>query len=447
VASALLRSHGVRIRAVLSLSFPGQIREPNPVKRPVSHRRNRILARGMGVVAGSGAVGALLALVPCGLHAASLGQDGDGDFSAGSQEAESSWFSIPETSAEAPTRPLRLSSGPIKRGTGGVIGAINGQFFETNGPVSFSVQAWLPHETHPGSRRYSVDHIEGGLTVDLVPWAKMRLGHFDALGGREEFVAIQQYSYFEFNPPAQQMMLERLVSPGQSDAMTRHLLPRGAGAFSELGFQVYDSMDTGDWENSYAVMLGNGGRFSGSEYALQPELTGYWSSTWLSGDWRSPGDGLKLFGWGQRGEREVSAAGAGLSFQSRWGMGTSFRRGRWRSSLEYIGADGLSSTHGFAGGATLPSGSGTTWGWSWDTAYQVHPLCELALRFDEVFRNFGDVRGRLDTLTFGAQVLLGKDLRGLLNYELHWPEGLGSGSSDRGTGIEHLIAAQLAFSF
>jgi hypothetical protein len=401
----------------------------------------------MGVFAGSGVAGALLALVPCDLAAASPEQDREVDLSAGIEVEEPIWFSIPETSADAPTRPLRLYSGPMKRGTGGVIGVINGQFFETNGPVSFSVLAWLPHETKPGSRRYSVDHIEGGLTVDLVPFAKMRLGHFDALGGREEFVAIQQYSYFEFNPPAQQMMLERLVSQGQSDAMTRHLLPRGAGAFSELGFQVYDSMDAGDWENSYAVMLGNGGRFSDPEYALQPEFTGYWSSTWLVGDWRSPGDGLKVFGWGQRGEREVSAAGAGYSFQSRWGVGTSFRRGRWRSSIEYIGADGLRYTHGLAVGATLPSGSGTTWGWSWDTAYQVHPLCELALRFDEVFRNIGDDRGRLDTLTFGAQVLLGKDLRGLLNYELHWPEGMGSGSSDGGKGTEHLIAAQLAFSF
>jgi hypothetical protein len=401
----------------------------------------------MATIAGSGAVGALFGIAAMGVHAAAPEADMAVDYSAGQTTEDSIWFSIPETSSEAPTKPLSLYSGPIKRGTGGVIGVINGRFFETNGPVRFSVQAWLPHETRPGSRRYSVDHIEGGLTLELLPSAKMRLGHFDALGDREEFVAIQQYSYFEFNPPAQQMMLERLSADGHSDAMTRHLLPRGAGAFSELGLQIYDTIDGDGWDHGYAVMIGNGGKLSDPDSRMQPELTAYWSSTWRLGDGRASGDGLKFFGWGQQGEREVTAAGDGYSFRSRWGLGSSLRLGRLRSSLEYIGATGMAPTQGFGGSTMVLADTGATWGWSWDTAYQVHPLCELALRFDEVFRGFGSDRGRLDTLTFGAQVLLGKDLRGLLNYGLHWPEGMGSVASAGGSGAEHLLAAQLAFSF
>lgn len=350
-------------------------------------------------------------------------------------------FSIPETSDQPPSGPLHFYSGPIQRGPGGVIGAVVGRFFETNGPVGFSLKAWLPHEAAPGSRRYTVDHIEGGLTLDVVPGAKLRFGHFDPLGGREEFVAIQQYAYFEFDPPARQMVLERLVSEGQSDAMTRHLLPRGAGAFSDLGVQVHDTFRDDARETAYAFMLGSGGEFGGREASFQPQLTGYWSTRWQLSEETEANEAFKFFAWGQWGERDVSAAGSGYTSTARYGLGTGLNLGRFRSSLEWIGADGLERTLD----ATATS-RGLAWGWSWDAAYQIHPLCELAVRFDQVFREFGEAGGRLDTLTFGTQVLLGNDLRALLNYGLHWPEGMNAGSGSEAR-PEHLIAAQLAFSF
>jgi hypothetical protein len=346
--------------------------------------------------------------------------------------------------------PKRLNPAPTTLfHLSGAISGLSGQLFSTNSQIDYVVLGNFSYRNPGGTRRYSPDLIEGSITFNHLPHARVRVGQFQQLAGDDGLTAIQQYSSFNFSTPVQQLLLERIHEDYGADPVTRNLLPRVAGAFCDLGVQIFDTAKAGAWEHTYAAMMGNGGGIEDFDENRRPEITLYWSSEWLFGNEASTRDGLKFFTWGQWGERELTAAGSGYYSRTRWGLGTTLHQGLFRSTFEYIGALGMIYDATTSGSSANIQPTESAWGWSWDIAYRVHPKCELALRFDQLFSGTGSLNERrIDTLTLGAQVFLTRQVRALLNYELHQTAASNAaGGFDDYGGLDPYVGAQLAFSF
>ncbi|PCJ85524.1 MAG: porin [Thiotrichaceae bacterium] len=298
--------------------------------------------------------------------------------------------------------------------------------------------------TRPGGGTGSAKLTDASITLNHIKGARVRVGQFKTPGAEEGLQAIHVFDYINFTGVTNGLLLERyfngdgsdtFVTPGgNSGAGGDANRPNGpVGAFRDIGIQVFDTFKVGNWEHSYAVMLGNGNGITRGDNDGNKETYLYWSSELIYAGKGGRRQGLKLFVWNQDGKRTLTTAGAGEYDRTRSGLGTTFRKDKIRAAFEYITADGMifNGTDGAAVAGSAANGPGTTAsfnvetdgeadGWYLHFGYAVLPKLELDIRYDTYNRvtNVSARERTFTTTTLGAQYFLNKKSRITLNYEI-----------------------------
>ncbi|HID50216.1 MAG TPA: porin [Chromatiales bacterium] len=310
--------------------------------------------------------------------------------------------------------------------------------------------------TYPAGGLGNARITDASVTLNHIPGARVRVGMFKYPGSEEGLQAIHVFDYINFTNMSNQLLLERFFAntgagtagpngfcPAASGATACANAPTGpVGAFRDMGIQVFDWFNRGNWEHAYAAMIGNGNGLSLNDNNSYTYYL-YWSSTLLFGGKGARREDWKTYAWYQDGRRSISTAtnGAGGSIQSfdrkRYGIGTAFRRGKHRFAAEYTKADGM--IFNGTDGAALPgsTSNNTLFIASWNMApegeadgWYVHygfaptQAWEFDIRYDILNRLTDSTAGerRFETWTLGAQYFFNKKTRLIVNYEFRTAE-------------------------
>jgi len=299
--------------------------------------------------------------------------------------------------------------------------------------------------TAPGGGLGSPEITDASVTLNYIDGARVRLGQFKYPGAEEGLAAIHVFNYINFTNATNTLLLERFFdedgSRGGTDSSVTNEWNGPAGAFRDIGIQLFDTFKTGDWEHTYAGMIGNGNGIARGDNNSDKDWYLYWSSEQVYGGKGPRREGLKLFGWYHDGVRTLDYANGVAGEQdfdrTRWGLGTTFLKGPYRFAAEYIAADGM-IYNGTDGGAVpgnlnnagtqrasfniLPEDKAD--GFYVDFGYRILPDLELDLRYDRLNRATDTDAGerRFETWTIGAQYFLNKKTRVLANYEIRSAE-------------------------
>ena len=251
-----------------------------------------------------------------------------------------------------------------------------------------------------------------------------------------------------------------------------------AVAVRDIGVQVFDSFRMGDWEHSYAVLVGQGGA-NKDDWNDSLDNTLYFSTEKIFGGQKVFRTGYKLYAWRTTGKRTIydsaTLAGGGTSLEAAereydrelMGIGGTYFDGKYRFWAEYIKVDGMifnGSTGGAVPGAvdntgttvaqflTEPEGKGD--GGYLDFGYRIAPNIELDIRYDWYNRvtnlQSADER-KFETWTLGAQYFFDETTKVMVNYEIRNVEAPGYPSSHPANQIaddtDNRISAQLFLFF
>jgi hypothetical protein len=302
--------------------------------------------------------------------------------------------------------------------------------------------------TVPGGGTGSAKLTDASVTFNHVKFARVRVGQFKYPGAEEGLQAIHTFDYINFTNVTDRLLLERFFDGDGSDTF---FTPGGnsgpggdpnepngpVGAFRDIGIQVFDWFNTGKWEHSYAVMYGNGNGIARSDNNDKKDVYAYWASERIYGGKGPRREGWKLLAWYQDGERTLTTAGAGNYDRTRYGVGSTFRKGKFRAGAEYIKADGMifAGTDGAARVGSTSVGPGVTAsfnvspkeeadGWYVDFGYKFLPKWEVDVRYDIINFNtkVAAAERQFETATLGLQYFFNKKTRLILNYEFREAE-------------------------
>ncbi len=337
---------------------------------------------------------------------------------------------------------------------------------------------------------------DASVTLNQIKGARIRVGQFKTPGSEEGLQAIHVFDYINFTNGVNQLLLERFFdgngsgTPGSGAASGTGLANKPNGpvsAFRDIGIQVFDWVTIGNWEHTYALMVGNGNGITRGDNDGNREVYAYWASELLfsgtspfpsgshlappswSADQHGPRgaryQSWKMYGWYQGGKRTLTTEGAGVYDRTRFGIGSTLRKGKIRAAAEYFKAEGMifSGTDGGAvAGSTSNSGGiasfnvetmGEANSWYVDFGYLIHPKLELDIRYDTLNRNtnFSAKERKFETLTVGAQYFFNKKSRLLVNYEMRSaeaPNAAGSATPNRILdSMDNRMSAQLLIVF
>ncbi|RDH85722.1 MAG: porin [endosymbiont of Galathealinum brachiosum] len=270
---------------------------------------------------------------------------------------------------------------------------------------------------------------DASLTFDYIG-PKIRIGQFKTPGSEEAMQS--KYDYINFALSTNQLVLERYYDGDGSDPQNKNA-PNGAfGAFRDIGIELFDTYKRDEWEHTWAAMVGNGNGIARSDNDSHKDKYLYWSSEWVFSGKGPQRDGWKLFGWWQDGKRTLTEAGAGTYDRTRHGLGTTFKKEKWRSTIEWINAGGmiLSGTDG----AAVPGSSNNAntaissfnlatddkaEGWWADVSYRLTKNTELLLRYDVLNRttNIAANERQSNNITLGYNWFFDKKSKVMFNYE------------------------------
>jgi len=369
---------------------------------------------------------------------------------------------------------------------------VRGTGFPLDENVNYFVLAEMGNNGITRQGGGSIKLTDASVTLNHVKGARVRVGQFKTPGSEEGLQAIHVFDYINFTGGVNGLLLERFfdtdgsntgVIPGSGGPPTvlpgtNPNRPNGpVSAFRDVGIQVFDSFVSGGWDHSYAVMVGNGNGITRGDNDDNYETYLYWSSEKLFdgqvhifGGRAARRQGWKMYAWYQDGKRTLTGAnntgGAGEYDRERWGLGTTFRKGKWRAAAEYFEADGMifNGTDGGAVPGAASAGPGVTSSFNMETegeadAWYIHggyaltPKWELDLRYDK-YNRMTDVAAKereFETWTAGVQYFFNKKSRFLLNYEFRDAEAPNfSGSQPPNQVLDSLddrISAQLLIIF
>ena len=305
--------------------------------------------------------------------------------------------------------------------------------------------------TRAGDGRVKV--VDASLTFNQIPGARVRVGQFKYPGAEEGLQAVHANDYINYTNVTDQLLNERFFDSDGTDTTANtndRNAPNGpVGAYRDIGVQVFDAFKMDAWENSYAVMLGNGNGIDRGDNNGSKELYLYGSSELLMGGEPGPHqNGLKLFVWHQKGKRDLRA-GVSQTMdtfdRTRQGLGISFHKDKYRVVSEVIRGDGVipNGTDGSAVPGAL-NNAGTrvssfnvlsdskASGWYMDFGYAFAPQWEFDLRYDALDRGTSTAATERDyrTTTLGMQFFFSKKLRLTLDHELRSVEAPNLSGSD-----------------
>lgn len=287
----------------------------------------------------------------------------------------------------------------------------------------------------------SVKITDASVTFNHIPGARIRVGQFKTPGSEEGLQAIHVFDYINFTGAVNGLLLERFFDgdgsvAGNTAAFANN--PNGpVSAFRDTGIQVFNAFNVGDWEHSYAAMIGNGNGIARGDNDDNRETYLYLSTERIFGGEGPRRQGWKMYAWYQDGKRTLTGSngtgGAGEYDRTRSGIGSTYRNGNIHANFEYITADGM-IFNGTDGGAVAGASNnaatavaaykvattGEADGYYLDFGYHLTPKWELDLRYD-VYNRLTDnsaAERKFETWTLGAQYFFNKKSRLIVNYEI-----------------------------
>lgn len=316
--------------------------------------------------------------------------------------------------------------------------AVRGANFPLDNKVNYFLMAELGNNgITTGGKASQGQLTDASVTLNHIPGARVRLGLFKTPGSEEGMKAIPVFNYVNFTSVTDRLLLERTF-----DNSTGEKVRNGpVGAFRDTGVQVFDAFRKGNWEHSYALMVGNGGGLAMTDKDSGLNLYAYLSTEKIFGDSKGPRrHGMKFFAWMQNGKRTIDDTSGNT--RKRSGLGSTYFDGKYRLAAEYVMADGMI----FNGttGALTPDDGGTfsvlkdqkSDGFYLDLGYRVKPNLELNVRYDQL-NNATDANGdggaaaerQFTTTTLGGQYYFNKKTSFRLNYEIRDAEAPNLASS------------------
>lgn len=295
---------------------------------------------------------------------------------------------------------------------------------------------------------------DASVTLNHIPGARIRAGLFKTPGAEEGLQAIHVFNYINFTNATDRLLLERSFD----NAVGNTGRNGPVGAFRDTGVQVFDAFRVGDWEHSYAVMLGNGNGLAMTDNDKHQDLYLYASTEKIFGDSKGPRrHGVKFYAWMQDGKRTLDDVGT--VDRNRAGLGTTYWDGKIRAAAEYITADGM--IYGGTTGAGVPDDGATfsvqpdekAAGYYLDLGYRILPNLELNARYDMLDSGTeADANHReFQTTTLGAQYFFNKKTSLRVNYEMRSIEAPDLPSShpvhDIVDSIDDRVSAQISLVF
>lgn len=325
---------------------------------------------------------------------------------------------------------------------------VRGQGFPLNSRVNYFILGEFANNGITASEGGAAKLSDASVTLNYIPGARIRVGQFKYPGSEEGFQGIHTFDYINFTNATDQLLLERFFDGDGADTPPTGgvgsgnvNLPNGpVGAFRDVGVQLFDSLTTGAWETSYAVMVGNGNGIGRGDNDDNKEVYTYLATEWILGGKGLLRDGLKLFAWNQDGKRTLRTGAAqtlGEFARTRTGAGITFRKRPFRAVAEYIQADGMiadGTDGGAVPGAVSNNGVGVASfnmapvdkaaGYYVDVGYRFLRSVELNLRYDRLDRRTDTPAAErtFATTTVGLQYFFDPKNRVTVNYEMRQAE-------------------------
>jgi len=333
--------------------------------------------------------------------------------------------------------------------------------------------------TQPGGGDGRVTLTDASVTFSHIKGARFRVGQMKIPMSEEIYQGVMADNYINLTSFANQQLIER---PFWTDGLTSCVISAPATPSSQqylrfcngdqdtqfrtsttpgsdIGVQLFDSFRQGNWEHSYAVLIGQGGvNKDNRDDSLDNTL--YWSSERVIGGQKAMQHGMKLFAWRTQGKRVIydssvlnnttpplaSLEDAQKKYDRKLtGVGATYYDGKYRAAAEFLRADGMlfvgstlgsvpgsinSSTYMTPGPTAHPAGTevsqfrtqpeGKGDGGYLDFGYRVKPNIELDVRYDWYNRatNLTDVdEMQFKTWTVGAQYFFSMTTKLIVNYE------------------------------
>ena len=293
--------------------------------------------------------------------------------------------------------------------------------------------------------RPNVKLTDLSITLNLIPYVRIRIGQFKHPGSEEGLQPIVLRDYIRSTNLSRQLTNERFFDHDGTLTTDDNVFDGPVSGWRDTGIQVFEALRTGAWEHTYALMAGTGSGlaiYNGSGSG-RPDWHFYWSSEWLFGGKGPFREGLKLFGWYRGGARELRTGTEQRTRtfgRRRYGLGATFRRSPWRVAGEWVGADGMipGGTDGaavpgavsnnggmIAGHNVLPDNKAD--GWYLDGGYTLFDRWELRARYDRLDRRTDgqQTERRFETFTLGLTYRHNKHVRMLADYEFREAEAPG----------------------
>ena len=317
--------------------------------------------------------------------------------------------------------------------------------------------------TEPGGGDGRVTLTDASITFSQIKGARFRVGQMKIPMSEEIYQGVMAENYINLTTLANQQLIER---PFWTDGLTNCIITTPPGASSQqylrfcnggqdtqfrssvvpgsdVGIQVFDSFRKGDWEHSYALLIGQGG-ISKDNRDDSLDNTLYWSSERIFGGQKAMQKGYKIYAWRTTGKRiiydsSLLVAGSSLEdAQQKYdrklsGVGATYFDGKYRAAAEFTRVDGMlfvGSTFGAIPGSlnntgtavaqfrTQPEGKGD--GGYLDFGYRIKSDIELDIRYDWYNRatNLTDFdEMQFKTWTLGAQYFFTSTTKLIVNYE------------------------------
>ncbi len=352
---------------------------------------------------------------------------------------------------------------------------VRGQGFPLDNKVNYFFLAEFGHNgiTVPGGGGGAVYLTDASVTLNHVPFARIRIGQFKTPGSEEGLQAIHVFDYINFTNGTDQLLLERFAN-GDGGATPISVTNKadinkpngGVSAFRDTGVQLFETITIGNIEVSYAGMVGNGNGINRQDNNGAKELYGYFAVEQVYGGQGARRHGLKAFAWTQKGKRTVISSGiSGQYDRDRSGLGFTYKMKKISAAAEYVSASGL-IRNGTDGAATIGSpgtkepavGSYADLNYKLNdkaNSYYVHfgykilKNLELDLRYDVLNRAIlvkKDER-TWKTSTIGVQYFFNRKTRATINYEfrsLKAPNQAADSDANKiGAALDNRVAVQV----
>ena len=326
----------------------------------------------------------------------------------------------------------------------------------------------------------SVKLVDASVTFNHMAGAKIRAGMFKTPTAEEGLRGMAVQNYINFSWATNQLLQERFANDSYTPNVAPQTLPpatdlngyeKGVAAFRDVGVQVFDTFKLEDnWELTYAAMLGNGNGLNFNDNNSDKDTYLYLAGEKVFAGKGGRRQGMKLFGWSQRGVRTADLshddAYNPVDYdRNRYGVGFKYLRNGLRVSGELFKGKGMiwvaphNPSFGMGPAAGNPMAAdghgafGKSTGYYLEGGYRLpDSKWEVDLRYDVYNRLENDrFEVNFDNITIGAQYFFDKKTRVAINYEIRSANApnfaAGAGPNNNLDGVGDVLSLQITSFF